>query len=64
MNAPDARGPVGPRHFIDLWPFSGDELRSMLKEARRRKAARAILVRRSDPQTRLALATTKFFVES
>jgi ornithine carbamoyltransferase len=41
VNAPDARGPVGPRHFIDLWPFSGDELRSMLKEARRRKAARA-----------------------
>jgi hypothetical protein len=26
--------------------------------------ARAILVRRSDPQSRLALATTKFFVES
>lgn len=29
-----------PRHFLDLWPLSGDDLRAMLGEAKRRKAAR------------------------
>lgn len=30
-----------PRHFIDLWKLSGDELRGILEDAKRRKAARA-----------------------
>jgi ornithine carbamoyltransferase len=29
-----------PRHFIDLWRLSGDELRAILEDAKRRKAAR------------------------
>jgi ornithine carbamoyltransferase len=29
-----------PRHFLDLWTFSGAELRSLLNEAARRKRAR------------------------
>ncbi|HEY3814757.1 MAG TPA: ornithine carbamoyltransferase [Caulobacteraceae bacterium] len=30
-----------PRHFIDLWKLSPDELRGILEDAKRRKAARA-----------------------
>jgi ornithine carbamoyltransferase len=30
-----------PRHFLDLWRLSGEDLRAMLEDAKRRKAARA-----------------------
>lgn len=35
-------GPLGPapRHFLDLWPLSGVEVRALLDTARARKAAR------------------------
>jgi ornithine carbamoyltransferase len=36
MSAPQA----APRHFIDLWRLSGPELRAILEDAKRRKAAR------------------------
>jgi ornithine carbamoyltransferase len=36
MSAPQA----APRHFIDLWRLSGEELRAILEDAKRRKAAR------------------------
>ena len=32
---------TGPRHFVDLWKLSSGELRGILEDAKRRKAARA-----------------------
>jgi ornithine carbamoyltransferase len=32
---------TGPRHFLDLWRLSSEDLRSILEDAKRRKAARA-----------------------
>ena len=29
-----------PRHFIDLWKLEGSDLRAILEDAKRRKAAR------------------------
>ena len=30
-----------PRHFLDLWKLEGSDLRAILEDAKRRKAARA-----------------------
>ncbi len=49
------RGAAAPRHFLDLHAFTGAELRALLDEAHRRKAARAGLPKGArDPDAPLA----------
>jgi ornithine carbamoyltransferase len=53
-----------PRHFIDLWPLSGGELRGILDNARARKAARAGAPRgRADADAPLAGRTLAMIFE-